>query len=254
MKTTLIKSICVAVVGLLMVPCTASSQVIVDVSDSAGSTSDWLGFMNVFELLNNGDASTAKGNFIFGSGWGVPDLVANFDDGNNKLRLLPNSVSDPNEFWYQNTSGMASDPTNPGGPGQLGNKYMEANLFQAFGNGTAELAALQADGTLQFDGEIATNTLTDAHVGSIYIREFTPDFSTNVETRIAATPGVFSISHTLQGLGGEVQYGFTVEGENVWITDVDPFGNIAIHTVPEPGSALLLTLAAAGICSRRRRS
>lgn len=216
----------------------AASAQTVNVSDSTGP---WLGFMNVFELDANG------GGFVFGSGWGTADLKATFDDGANTLTLAPAFVNDVNEFWYQNTSGTAADPVNPGGPGQLGNKKMEANVFQ-------EATDVYNGTTLTFEGNVASNSFTAAHESWIFIKDFAADFSSFTETRIAMTAGAFSISHaTDAGAGRHVQWGFQTIGENVWDGDEGPFGTAVISTVPTPASAALIGLGGL-IATRRRRA
>jgi len=207
----------------------ASAQTTVGVDQSGAP---WLGFMNVFELPANG------GGFVFGSGWGVPDLVATFDDPNNELVLSPNTVNDPDPFWYQGG----------GGPGQAGNKVMEANLYQEVTDGLAGQM-------VTFEGTILSDSTTSAHMGRIFIKDFAADYSSFNETIIDITgPGAFSISLlTDAGPGRHVQYGFQFIGENVWSTDVAPFGNITIGTVPTPASAALIGLGGL-VASRRRRS
>jgi hypothetical protein len=57
------------------------------------SGAPWLAFMNVFELPQNG------GGYVFGSPWGIADLVANFDDGARTLTMSPNTIGDPDPIW-----------------------------------------------------------------------------------------------------------------------------------------------------------
>ncbi|MEQ8837181.1 MAG: hypothetical protein RID07_10300, partial [Lacipirellulaceae bacterium] len=183
------------------------------------ASAPWEGFMNVSELPENGGA------FVFGSGWGVADLVAEFDNGTNSLTLSPNTVDDPNEFWYQNTTGMAADPMNPGGPGQRGNKSMDVVLF------VTNPALVGEDVT--FSGNVSAQTLTSAHSTYAFIRDFAPDFSSFFDVEVELTaPGPFSINfQTDPTPGRHVQYGFRTQGENVWATDVAPFGSVVIDTV-----------------------
>lgn len=211
-------------IGLGFLASQAQAQVTVTPGPSADP---WIAFMNVSELPANG------GGFVFGSGWGVPDLAVSFDDANNKLTFQPNSINDTDPFWY----------IGGGGPGQAGNKIMEANLF-------VQVTDTYGGQTVTFEGNVLSDTTTAAHSGNIFIRDFAPDFSSFNETIVPLTPGAFSISlATDPGAGRHVQYGFQMVGENVWITDVAPFGNFMIQT-PEPTSLLLLSLA--GLLIRRR--
>lgn len=186
------------------------------------SSANWLGFMNVFELPSNGGA------FVFGSPWGVPDLVTDFNDAANQLRLLPNSIGDPDPFWY----------VGGGGPGAPGNKTMEANLY-------LEETGPLAGQDLTFAGEVIATSFTASHESFVFIRDFAPDFSSSVD-QIAPLPasGPFSISlTTINDPARHVQYGFRTVGPNVWITDTEPFGSVVIGTVPEPAGLLGLGLA-----------
>ena len=88
----------------------------------------WQGFMNVFEIPSNG------GGYVFGSPWGTGDLVAYFTGPT--LTLAPNTIGDPNPFWY----------TPSGGPGSVGNKIMDANMY-------VETTGLYSGQTLTFSGK-----------------------------------------------------------------------------------------------------
>jgi hypothetical protein len=212
--------------GLLL--SSAAQAAVVTVGNS---TAPWLGFMNVFELPSHG------GGFVFNGGWGVPDLVATFNDANNKLTLSPNSINDPNPFWY----------TPAGGPGSTGNKIMDANLYVEVNDGSL------SGQTVTFQGTVLSNTFTSAHVTTIFIRDFAPDFSSFNTITAPATAGAFSISlATDPASGRHVQYGFETRGPDVWITDVVPFGNVMIGTVPAPASLALLGLGAPLLLRRRR--
>lgn len=225
-----------AAVGMIAPAAMADVFVGVDQSDA-----NWLGYMNVFELDANG------GGFVFGSSWGVADLSVSFDDANNNLSFLPNSIGDPNEFWYQDPTGMGNP--NPGGPGAPGNKVMEANMFQQVDDGSL------SGETVVFQGNVLSMTLTDAHDATVFIRDFAADFSSFNESSMAIdSSGSFSISlDTIDDVTRHVQWGIQVKGVNVWVTDLAPFGRVVVETVPAPGAVALLGMGGL-LAGRRRRS
>jgi hypothetical protein len=174
----------------------------------------WRGYMNVSDLPEQG------GMFRGGSVWGVPDLRASFSGPN--LTLSPNTINDPNEYWYQGVG------TNPGGPGAPGNKIMEANMY-------VESTNTLGGQTVTFSGNVLSNTLTTAHTAVAFIKDFAPDFSSFVGTSVPLTPGSFSITlDTINAPGRHVQYGFTTTGVNVWATDVAPFGAVEVTAATTP--------------------
>jgi hypothetical protein len=176
----------------------------------------WLGYMNVFNLPSDGGA------YQFGSSWGTTDLRANFSGPT--LTLTPNTIGDPATYWY----------IGGGGPGAPGNKIMDASFYQEF-NGSL------AGQTVTFTGNVLANSLTSAHTVVAFIKDFAPDYSSFVPTTVALTPGVFSISYNaINDPARHVQYGFTMNGVNVWATDLGQFGQVDIVAVPEPASAALL--------------
>jgi hypothetical protein len=169
--------------------------------------------MNVSELPANGGA------YVFGSPWGVPDLVTTFNDPAHTMTLAPNSINDPNPFWYQPS----------GGPGSTGNKNMEANTYVQFTNQFA-------GETITFSGTVLSSSLTSSHHAYAFIKDFAPDFSSFVLTQVELAPGPFNLVTVGEpGVGRHIQYGFQVVGPCVWITDVAPFGNVVLQTVtPTP--------------------
>lgn len=216
----------IAAVSLALCAGVAAADVTVGVDDS---TAPWLAYMNVFELPSNG------GGFVFGSPWGIADLNASFDDGAGTLTMSPNTIGDPDPFWY----------IGGGGPGAAGNKIMEANLYQ-------ELTGSINGENVIFEGFVQSNTFTSAHEATLFIRDFAPDYSSVVETTAPLNAGAFSLSlATINDPARHVQWGLQVKGVNVWVTDVAPFGNAVISQVPAPASAALLGLG--GLVAARRR-
>ncbi len=188
---------------------TPPDQVIVGIDDS---TAPWLGYMNVLDLPQNG------GLYQFGSPWAVEDLVAEFDDTTGKLTMKPNSIDDPDPYYYQGG----------GAPGAPGNKVMEANLYQ-------ELTDTLQGKLLTFEGTVLSNDFTSEHEAYIFIRDFAPNYGSFAQAIIPAVPGDFSLSLvTVDAPGRHVQWGLQVSGVCVWITDVDPFGSIVYRTGDGP--------------------
>jgi len=230
----------IVLVGAMALAAVAQADVTVGVDNDSSAT--WLGYMNVFEL----DGTT----YAFGSSWGVPDLTAVFDDGAGTLTLGPNTIGDPNEYWYQGGR-PGEDPLDPndnGGPGAAGNKIMDASLYQQVDGG------LYSGTTVTFNATILANTFTAAHGTKMFIKDFDAGYGSFNEMIIDITaPGDYSISlATLADPTRHVQWGFITRGVNVWATDVDPFGNVVVATVPTPASAALIGLGGLVACRRRR--
>ncbi|MGH7242738.1 MAG: PEP-CTERM sorting domain-containing protein [Phycisphaerales bacterium] len=208
--------------------CASGAQaVVVNVDTSGGG---WQGFMNVFNL------PSAGGGYVFGSGWGIPDLCANFNDGAHTLTLTPNTIGDPDPFWY----------TPAGGPGATGNKIMEANLYH-------EVTTTLSGTTVNFKGTVLSNTLDPSHVASLFIRDFAADYSSSVDIFIPMVAGDFDFSlNTIPLAGRHVQWGMRVVGPDVWITDVGQYGTAVLATVPAPASLGLIGLGGLAMARRRR--
>ncbi len=198
--------------------------------DPGGLGGNWLGFMNVFDLPSNGGA------YQFGSPWGVADLNSSWSG--NVLKLSPNTIGDPNPYWY----------TPSGGPGSTGNKIMEANMYREVVGGAL------AGQTLTFEGTVVSNSFTSQHVARIFIRDWAAGFGSSVDTIITLpTSGNFSISQSLINDPTRiVQWGFQVTGPNVWFTDTAPFGFAEITEVPAPASLALMGLGGLAMARRRR--
>lgn len=161
------------------------------------------GYMNVYDLGNN---------YLWGSGWGMGDLVAVFSGSN--LTLSPNTIGDPDPYWY----------LPGGGPGSVGQKIMYADCYAQVDDGSL------AGQTLNFTGTVLASTLTSAHVAKAFVRDFAPDFSSFNQTMIdLPSSGDFTVSLALiNDPARHVQWGFEMIGVCVWVTDLAPYGNIVI--------------------------
>jgi hypothetical protein len=172
--------------------------------------------MNVFNL----PPPDGDGSFQFGSPWGFADLTAVYSGSD--LTLGPNTIGDPNEYWYQCVPPVV--PPDCGGPGAPGNKIMEANAYaEVIGGGLAGQ-------TVTFSGEVVAYSLTGDHTVIAFVKDFAGDFSSFVESTVPLTgTGSFSVNlTTINDPTRVVQWGFQMVGVNVWITDVGPFGSITI--------------------------
>jgi len=175
-----------------------------------------LGYMNVFNL----PPPDGDGTWVFGTGWGLGDLTAVYSGSD--LTLGPNTVGDPNEFWYQCVDPVV--PPDCGGPGAPGNKIMEANSYAQIDDGSL------AGQTVTFSGIVLSNTLTSAHTVVAFVKDFAGDFSSFVGSTVPLpASGPFSVSlATINDPGRRVQWGFQMTGVNVWSTDVAPYGSVTI--------------------------
>lgn len=176
-----------------------------DVTETVNPVTLANGFMNVFELPANG------GGYVFGSGWGLPDLTATWSG--SVVTLGPNCIGDPDPFWY----------IGGGAAGHPGNKIMEANLY-------AEPAGSLPGQTVTFVGNVTANTLTSAHKAYAFVKDFAPDFSSfNADIIELPASGPFSVTlATVNDPARHVQWGFQMKGPNVWVTDLAPFGSVSI--------------------------
>jgi hypothetical protein len=184
--------------------------------------------MNVFQLPSNGGA------YVFGSTWGVADLNSSWSGPT--LTLTPNTINDPDPFWY----------TPSGGPGATGNKTMDANLY-------VETTGLYTGQTVTFTGLVLANTLVSPYTSVAFIKDFAPDYSSFNIITAPLVNGVFSINLlTVNDPARHIQYGFETIGPNVWATDVAAKGSVQITVVPEP-STLALALGGLGALMFVRR-
>ena len=196
-------------------------------------TDPWQGYMNVFDLPVSGTyPANPLGNFYPpppGGAWGTADLCASFSGSD--LTLSPNTINDTNAFWY----------TPLGAPGNPGNKIMDASMY-------IETTGLFQGATMTFSGTILnTNLLNPTHTNqqgngwtcSAFIKDFAPDYSSAVITRVdfaTNTSPVFSVNYTtLNDLPGRhVQWGLETIGPDVWPTDpiLPGLGKVVVAPYP----------------------
>ena len=203
-----------------------------------------LGFMNWFNVGGPGYGIAGAGAYVSGSSWGVGDLVSSFSG--TTLTLSPNVINDPSAFWY----------TPAGGPGAVGNKIMDANLYN-------ETTGVYVGQTLNFTGDVLASTLlTLGNANQIgngwtsvaFIKDFVSDYSSSTSVTAPLVNGVFSISMlTSANPGDHIQYGFETIGPDVWATDVAPFGSITVVPAPEPTTLALAGFGAVTALSFIRR-
>lgn len=174
-------------------------------------TYNWQGFMNWFETPDNG------GGYVSGGAWGLPDLTSNFSNGT--LTLGAATVNDGSPYWYV---------TQPAGPGAVGNKYMDANLYVQDDTLVGQ--------SITFSGNVQSNSLVSPYVSTAFIRDFAPNYGSYETTFIELQPGPFTITHqTIDAPGRHVQFGFNTNGPVVWVTDIAAQGNVVIETVGPDG-------------------
>lgn len=232
------------VVALLLVGATAKSDAAVVGVDPSAS---WVGYMNVFDLPSPGPYPPNLGAYQFGSSWGVADLMATWSG--STLTLAANSINDPNAYWY----------TPSGGPGAVGNKIMDANLY------VEETGTLHGQ-SVTFSGVVVFDTLTAANnPGNVdangngwtsvaFIKDFAPDYSSFNLITIPVSPGPFSVTlDTVNDPTRHVQYGFETMGPDVWITDNATYGAVQIATVPEVSTLAMAGIGASALLILRRR-
>ena len=180
-------------------------------------SSNWVGYMNVFELPENGGA------YQFGGPWGLPDLKTTLNTGSNSITLQPNF----NTYNDNQTDGYWVNQTT-----LEGNKFMEANTFVEPGAGFN-------DQGLIFTGNVTSFTLDTAQYDAkCFIKALDPnagyaDAFGGSKTFDLPMSGSFSVSATAAELpaGLIIQYGFMVTGRNANPADELTLGSVEVEGV-----------------------
>lgn len=201
----------------------------------------WVGYMNVFD--NNAGSA---GGYIFGSGWGLPDLKTTVSVSNTGTYLGDQLILEPNFNTYSASDGFWAN-------GLVGNKFMEANTF-------VETASISTN-SASFSGSVDSYTLASGYSAAAFIKVLNPanGYSLDVfQTWNLASGSTFNLSADLSAHQGKIlQLGFMVSGLNA--NPAGPALGSATVTVasaiPEPSSYAMVFGLVAG-CSalgRRRR-
>ena len=223
------------------------------IAATTASAGNWVGYMNVFQ-----NASGTEGAYIFGSGWGVPDLATTVVTSNpgtingDELVLRPNfntytdSLGGSNAdraFWTNSSNGGAT-------PGPLGNKWMNASTLVETGT------LSQASYTLA--GSVTSNSLnTSLYTAKAFIKVIDPNngyaIVLNDQVTLPAS-GPFVVTSNLtpyQGL--TLQVGFSMDGLNANPADAVSYGSVGVSVVPEPSTYALLAFGGCAAAALRRR-
>lgn len=210
-----------AVVALLAAPAVAQTTVTVEPPPAL----NWLGYMNVFELPENG------GGYVFGNAWGTADLPAVFTGDQLTLSPNTNTYNPADPFWV-----------NPDGSA---NKVTEANMY-------VEDTSLIGQ-TVEFTGFALENSLVAPYTSQAFIKVLDPaqGYAAIEQAYVPLVGGqAFSVSVTVPNTAGLIpQYGFVTVGPIANPDTVDQLGRAVV--IPEPMTGVLLALAGAALLRRR---
>lgn len=210
----------------------SSFAVSIDTSESAA----WAGYMNVFE--NN---AGSQGGYLWGSGWGTPDLNATNSGGVITLSPNTNAYNADDAYWSN---------------GADGNKFMEASYYLE--NPGDNLG--WAGQTLTLSGNVDVATLDSRYSANAFIKVLDVDAgyaTVALESVSITSTGAFSLSYDVAEGNLIGQIGFNVLGLNA--NPSTDWGSVQISgltatAVPEPSTyALIAGFAAFMFVAIRRR-
>lgn len=205
-------------VSFVGVPPTNTASVQVDPAKA------WQGYMNWFELPENGGA------YVSGSPWGIADLAAVYSE--SVLTFTPNTSIDrdnPNDpYWWA-------------APGNNPNKSMDASMY------------VQNDGlagkTVTFSGYCWANTLAAPYRTSAiaFIKDLNGGYAIRASATTNLSAGFFSL--TLETTPGDhIQYGFEMIGPDARITNLVNLGSLIVASnAPPTGPAITTAPANASV-------
>jgi len=200
----------ITLVSLLIVT-TSQSFAQNDVESFAAD--NWIAYMNVFDLPQNGGA------YQFGSPWALPDVKSTPDITSNTVTLQPNfntyAANPTDPFWVDQTTFQ-------------GNKEMEALTF-------VEPGASYNGVDLTFHGRVLSHTLDTNYQAKFFIKalDSTNGYSDALNgTKVFDLPtsGNFTVSVTAAQIpsGLIVQYGYIITGRNANPLNEATLGSVVI--------------------------
>ena len=213
-----------------------------------GFTNTW---MNISDLNEDGTA----GNGLWGSGWDMADVPAQFDAATGVFTQQVNVNAGDNslagsdgdrDYWTNSSDGGVT-------AGASGGKHMNANVFNESWDWGGQ--------NITWSGSTVTNDLSSAHTGLAFIKELDPNdnWATVDYLTVELVSGQdFSLSFAPTA-GMVTQAGFVVDGANGLSTQT--LGGIeannldlTVSPVPEPSTyALIAGFAAFLFVAIRRR-
>lgn len=188
-----------------------------------------LGFMNW--SAEPGDAAGYGG--YGNSSWGLSALQANFSGSALTLGPNVNTYQPGNNYWV-NADGSGAN-------------LMDANIYN-------ETTGVYVNTLLTFTYDVAADTFASPYTSVAFIKDFTPSYSSFIESTAPLAPGLGSITLlTSANAGDHIQYGFETKGP-----DTDPNSPAAsefatILPVPEPGTLSLIGVGLFGLWRSRCR-
>jgi autotransporter-associated beta strand protein len=206
---------------------------------------EWKGFMTV----STETAEGGKGEYLFGSNWGVADLQTTLIATDpttltdNQMRLAPNfntyanavASGDPVDiaYWTNSTDGGIT-------PGPDGNRWMDANTY------VEDFIVDQTE--TSFSGRIDEFDLSGDYAAEAFIKVLNPadNFSESLYESQPLTSGLadFTLSADLTDFTGQIlQRGFTVSGINANPVNEASLGSILVTTNPTGPTAITIDVA-----------